>query len=92
MRKKKYLVLLLAFVLVMTLVTVFGENGLLHVFRLKRELGKLSEINIAIRIENEDLLEEIKYLRNHEGYLELQAHRQGLVKEGEIVFQFREDY
>ncbi len=91
MRKKKFLGLFLAFVLVMTLVTVFGESGLLHVFRLKRELEKLTEINQSIRLENEALREEITYLRNHEGYLEQQAHRQGLVKEGEIVFQFREE-
>lgn len=91
MRRKRYLVFLLAFVLVMVLVTVFGENGLLHVYRLKREVEKLTEINQSIRLENADLMEEIKYLRNHEGYLELQAHKLGLVREGEIVFQFRGD-
>jgi len=89
--RKKYLILLLAFVLVMTLLMVFGENGLLHAFKLKRELRKLIEINQSMRVENADLVEEIGHLRNHAGYLELQAHRQGLVKEGEIVFQFKEN-
>jgi cell division protein FtsB len=89
MRKKNYLILFLVFVLVMTLVTLLGENGLLHAFRLKRELGKLTRVNQSIRLENAALLEEITYLRDHKGYLELQAHRQGLVKEGEVVFQFR---
>lgn len=89
---KKYLFLFLAFVLVMALVTVFGKNGLLHVLRLERKLKRLNETNQSIRLENAELLEEIDYLRNHEGYLELQAHRQGLVKDGEIVFQFKEDW
>jgi cell division protein FtsB len=91
MRKKKYLFLLLAFVLVMAGVTVFGENGLFHVFRLKRELKKLNETNQLLRNENTDLLEEIEHLRFHKGYLEMEAHKQGLVKDGEIVFQFGED-
>ncbi len=91
MRKKRYLALLFAFVAIMILVTVFGENGLLDVYSLKQQLERLTEINQSIRLENADLLEEIEFLRNHEGYLELQAHKQGLVKEDEIVFQFRSD-
>jgi len=86
--KRKYWVLLGAFVLGMSLVMVFGENGLLHAFRLKRELQKLVEMNRSIRVENTELLEEIDHLRDNTGYLELQAHKQGLVKEGEIVFQY----
>jgi cell division protein FtsB len=91
-RNKRVLVILLAFALVMTLLTVFGENGLLHSLRLKRELERLGEANESIRLENADLLEDIEHLRDHEGYLELQAHRQGLVREGEIVFQFSKDH
>lgn len=88
-KKKKYLVLFLALLLIITLVAVFGENGLVHLFRMKRELGKLTETNQALRRENAALREEISYLRNNEGYLELQAHKQGLVRKGEIVFQFQ---
>jgi cell division protein FtsB len=91
MRKKKYLFLFLAFSLIMVLVTVFGENGLLHVFRLKRDLGKLTETNQSLRRENTTLLEEIEYLKNHDGYLEFKAHEQGLVKDGEEIFQFDGD-
>ena len=89
--KKRYLVFFLAFVVVMSAVTIFGKNGLLHVFTLKGELNRLAEINESIRHENARLAEEINYLRNHEGYLEMQAHRQGLVKEDEIVFHFTDD-
>ncbi len=90
-RKKKVLFLSLALVVAMAIVTIFGENGLLHLYKLRRELKKLTTTNESLRLENEALLEEIEYLKNHEGYLELQAHRQGLVKDGEIVFQFKED-
>lgn len=91
MRKKKYMALLLAFALVMLFLAVFGENGLLHASKLKRNLDKLLDMNEAIREENAALVEEIGYLRSHDGYIEQQAHRQGLVKENEIVFQFNED-
>ena len=89
MRKKKYLMLLLAVVVGVTILMIFGENGLLHAFKLKRELDRLLVINRSIQSENTELVEEIEYLKNHKGYLELQAHEQGLVKEGEIVFQFK---
>ena len=89
MRKKKYLIVLLAVVLGVTILMVFGENGLLHAFKLKRELHRLLVINQSIQSENMELMEEIEYLKNHKGYLELLAHRQGLVREGEIVFQFK---
>ncbi|NIQ37815.1 MAG: hypothetical protein GTN81_04405 [Proteobacteria bacterium] len=91
MKKKKFLLLFLAFSLIMVLVTIFGENGLLHVFRLKRDLGKLTETNQSLRRENATLLEEIEYLKNQDRYLEFKAHEQGLVKDGEEVFQFEGD-
>jgi len=90
-RKKKYMAFLLAFALVMLCLTVFGEDGLLHALKLKKNLHRLMDINETIREENEALTEEIGYLRSHVGYIEQQAHRQGLVKEGEIVFQFKEN-
>jgi len=91
MATKKYLILLLAFILIMGIVTIFGENGLLHVHNLKRQLEKLSQTNESIRFENDDLREEIQNLREHKEYIELQAHKQGLVGEGEIIFQFKEN-
>ena len=90
MRRKKYLAFLLAFALVMLCLTVFGEDGLLHALKLKKNLHRLMDMNEAIQEENGALTEEIGYLKNHVGYVEQQAHRQGLVKEGEIVFQFTE--
>jgi len=59
--------------------------------KLKRGLKRLTETNETLRRRNAVLVEEINYLRNHGGYLELQAHKLGLVKKGEIVFQFKED-
>jgi cell division protein FtsB len=90
-RKRKYVVLFLAFLLVMAFFTIFGENGLIHVFKLKQELKKLTEMNRSLGLENATLEEEIKFLKNHDGYLEREAHKLGLVREGEIIFQFRED-
>jgi cell division protein FtsB len=89
-RKKRYMALLLAFALVMLCLAVFGENGLLHAFKLRRNLDKLLDMNEVIREENALLMEEIGYLRSHRGYIEQQAHRQGLVRENEIVFHFNE--
>ncbi|MBW2056310.1 MAG: septum formation initiator family protein [Deltaproteobacteria bacterium] len=91
MKKKIYAALFLVFFLIMSLLTIFGDNGLLRAFRLKGDLEKLTRTNASLRRENTALMEEIGYLRGDRRYLELQAHKQGLVRQGEIIFRFEKE-
>ncbi|MCX8118189.1 MAG: septum formation initiator family protein [Desulfobacterota bacterium] len=69
--------------------TFFGEKGLLHLIRLKKELARIREMNLKLSEENEKLKEEIRRLRNDKGYIEEVARKElGLVKEGELLYQF----
>jgi cell division protein FtsB len=91
MRKKTFWGVFGGFLFLMTLLMVFGQNGLLHVVRLKGELERLTNMNETMALKNALLREDINHLRNHEGYIEQKAHELGLVKENEIIFQFRGD-
>ena len=74
---------------VMILFTFFGEKGLLKVYRLRRELREIERANMELRRENERLRAEIDNLRTNNKYIEELARRElGLVRKGEIVYQF----
>ena len=89
MKKKRLLVLAIGFLLILGLLTFFGEKGIFHLLRLKRELARIQETNQQIGVENERLKEEVRRLKNEKGYLEEIARKElGMVKEGEIIYQF----
>jgi cell division protein FtsL len=86
---KRVLITVLMLVLVMIFFTFFGEKGLLQVYRLRRELKEIERVNMELRQENERLRAEIGNLRTNKKYIEELARRElGLVKKGEIVYQF----
>jgi cell division protein FtsB len=86
---KRVLITVLMLVLVMIFFTFFGEKGLLQVYRLRRELKEIERVNTELRQENERLRAEIGNLRTNKKYIEELARRDlGLVKKGEIVYQF----
>ena len=86
---KRVLITVLMLVLVMIFFTFFGEKGLLQVYRLRRELKEIERVNTELRQENERLRAEIGNLRTNKKYIEELARRDlGLVKKGELVYQF----
>ena len=87
--KRRILIPLFLFVSVMIFFTFFGDKGLLQVYRLRRELREIERVNMELRQENERLRGEIGNLRTNKKYIEELARRElGLVKKGEIVYQF----
>ena len=69
--------------------TFFGDKGLLKVYRLRRELKEIQQANMELQQENERLRAEIDNLRTNRKYIEELVRRElGLVKKGEIVYQF----
>ncbi|MFB0507551.1 MAG: septum formation initiator family protein [Thermodesulfobacteriota bacterium] len=86
---KRILVTILLLVSVMIFFTFFGDKGLLQVYRLRRELKEIERVNTELRKENDKLRAEIDNLRINKKYIEELARRElGLVKKGEIVYQF----
>jgi cell division protein FtsB len=89
MRKKRFIILIVSLFLIFGFFTFFGDKGVLHLLRLKKELVRIKEINIKIEEENRKLKEEVRRLKYEKRYIEEIARKElGMVKEGEIIYQF----
>ena len=88
-RKRRLLIVILVFLLILGLVSFFGEKGILHLLRLEKELVRIKESNKKMEEENEKLKEEVRRLKTDKRYIEEIARKElGMVKEGEIIYQF----
>ncbi|RPJ09881.1 MAG: septum formation initiator family protein [Deltaproteobacteria bacterium] len=89
MKKRGILLLVLVLFLVLGLLTFFGDKGILHLFRLQKELSRIKDDNRKIEEENRRLREEVRRLQNEKRYIEEVARKElGMAKEGEMIYQF----
>ena len=78
-----------ALIVLLALITVIGERGVLHLWRLRGEKNRLDEQNFLLQKENEALRQRIYRIRNDNAYLEKLAREElNLVRPGEIVYRF----
>lgn len=76
-------------IVLLALITVIGERGVLHLWRLRGEKNRLDEQNFRLQKENEALRQRIYRIRNDNAYLEKLAREElNLVRPGEIVYRF----
>ena len=84
-----YLILLPFLVLTSVLLIIWSSNGLLHLRQLHLEYKELTTRNDILEKENHQLYQDISLLRNDLTAIERLARQElGLVKEGELIFQF----
>jgi cell division protein FtsB len=89
---KKYAILIVGFLLVALSVTIFTNGGLRHIYYLYQQKERLERLNLELEEKNRKLSGEVAALKNNRAYLENLARQElGLVKEGDIVFQFEKD-
>ena len=89
MKRKRLLLLILIPLLIIGVLTFFGEKGILQHLHLQKELVRIKEKNAKLEVENQKLKEEVKRLQTDKRYIEEIARRElGMVKQGEIVYQF----
>jgi cell division protein FtsB len=78
-----------ALLALITLVTLVGERGALHLWRLRGEKKHLDEQNYRLQKENELLRQRLARLRNDDHYLEKLAREElNLVRPGEVIYRF----
>ena|SRR3989304_3074260 len=69
----------------------FGDAGLLSYFKMKRTKQELVHDIEQLHQRNTELRYEIEWLRSDPRYIEQMAReRLGLVKDGEIIYQFND--
>ena len=77
-------------ILLLCLVTIVGERGALHLWRLRGEKSRLDEQNYRLQKENETLRRRIVSIRNDDDYLEKVAREElHLARPGDIVYRFQ---
>jgi cell division protein FtsB len=78
-----------ALIILLALITVVGERGVLHLWRLRDEKNRLDEQNFRLQKENEVLRQRIYRIRNDNAYLEKLAREElNLVRPGEVIYRF----
>ena len=79
-----------ALILLLSLVTLVGERGALHLWRLRGEKVRLDEQNYRLQKENESLRQRVLSIRNDDDYLEKLAREElNMTRPGEIVYRFQ---
>ena len=76
-------------IVLLSVYTIIGERGAIHLWRLRGEKAKLDEQNYRLSKENEALRQRITRLRYDDSYLEKIAREElNLARSGEIIYQF----
>ncbi|MFB3883703.1 MAG: septum formation initiator family protein [Thermodesulfobacteriota bacterium] len=89
MKRKRIFLFAFILLLILGFFTFFGDNGILHLLRLQKELARIKEASAKMEEENRYLKEEVRRLRYEKRYIEEVARKElGMVKEGEIIYQF----
>ena len=89
---KKYAILIVGFLVIALSVTIFANGGLLRIYYLYQQKERLERINLELKEKNRELAGEVESLKNNRVYLENLARQElGLVKEGDVVFQFEKE-
>jgi cell division protein FtsB len=76
-------------IILLSFITIVGERGVFHLWRLKGEKRRLDEQNYRLQKENESLRQRISRLRHDDLYLEKVAREElNMVRPGEIIYRF----
>lgn len=88
-KEKKHYILLSLFVVILFFITIFGERGLIRLYKLSRERDSILEYKKKIETENASLRNEIDLLKNDDKYIEVVARKElGMIGKNELVYQF----
>ncbi len=88
-REKKYRIPLIVFVAVIGLMTIFGDRGLIRVYKLSQERDSMRGQNEQIKGENAAMKDEISKLKSDYRYIEMIARKDlGMVEKNEMVYKF----
>jgi len=83
------LYLLSSLILLLSLYTIVGERGAIHLWRLRGEKIALDEQNYRLQKENEALRQRLARLRGDDLYLEQVAREElNLARPGEVIYRF----
>jgi cell division protein FtsB len=75
--------------LLLVIVTIIGERGAMHLWRLRGEKSRIDEQNYRLQKENEALRQRISRILHDNHYLEKLAREElNMVRPGEVIYRF----
>ena len=76
-------------ILLLSLVTIVGERGALHLWRLAGEKSRIDEQNYRMQRDNEMLRQKVSRVRHDNHYLEQLAREElNMARPGEVIYRF----
>ncbi len=85
---KFFWVLLLLMTLSMGSLLLFGNKGLLRLYKLRQEREQLLQVNINLKDENERLVKIIDRLQNDQEFIEDTIRKElNFIKKNEVIYQ-----
>jgi len=89
LHQRQFIYAFIVLLTMLSLFTIFGDRGAIHLWRLWGEKKRLDERNFSLQRENEILRDRIFRLRHDDLYLEKVARDElGLARPGEIIYRF----
>ena len=89
--KRKHLLIFMVFVLVVSILTIFGDKGLIEAYVLKSEKDVILSNIRDLKESNKALKEDVELLRNDTRYVERIARKElGMIGKGEVIYMFDE--
>ncbi len=70
---------------------LLGDRGVVKDIRLRNEKASLEKEVEELRKANTELTKEVEMLKKDPAHIERLAREQGLVKEGELVYQYEKE-
>ena len=78
-----------ALIVVLVVVTIIGERGAIHLWRLHGEKIRIDEQNYRLQKENETLRQRLLRIRHDNHYLEKLAREElNMARPGEVIYRF----
>lgn len=91
-RKRTVLFTLGTLVIVYLFLTlIFGENGLLRYIKMRSIKTDIRTDIVRLKKQNKETKKQIEALSKDPNLVEELARKQGLAKDGEIIFKFKDD-
>ncbi len=91
-KKKKFLYAFAALLLIISLFAVFGEKGLIDVYRLKKEKDSIVTYNKSLEAENKELAKRVELLKTDKDYIASVARKElGMTSDKEIIYKIDEE-
>ena len=89
---KKFILVVVGFLFIVVSITILGSGGVLHIYKLYQEKREIDVDNQKLKEKNARLRKEVEALTSDLAYLERIARQElGMVKEGELVYQFKKE-